>query len=123
MPATRSLTARIAAFESAPWVVPALFALALVSRLVFVVLLPQDPVSDGEWYMVRAAEMARGMGYQEAGHPTAFWPVGYPALLAGSMMLVGPGLFGPLLVNLVSVAVILGAIVVIFIARHFFHLV
>ena len=111
MAATRSLSARIATIETAPWVVPALFALALLLRLAMLVLLPQDPVSDGEWYMVRAAELARGMGYQEAGHPTAFWPVGYPALLAGSMLLFGPGLFGPLLVNLVSVAMILGAIV------------
>lgn len=111
MSATRSLSTRIATFETAPWVVPALFVLALLLRLALLVLLPQNAVSDGEWYMVRAAEMARGMGYQEAGHPTAFWPVGYPALLAGSMLLFGPGLFGPLLLNLISVAVILGAIV------------
>ncbi|TPG54650.1 glycosyltransferase family 39 protein [Sphingomonas glacialis] len=111
MTASRSLGTRIAVFETSLWVVPALFALALLLRLALLVLLPQDAVSDGEWYIVRAAEMARGMGYQEAGYPTAFWPVGYPALLAGSMMLFGPGLFGPLLLNLVSVAVILGAIV------------
>ncbi len=108
----RTMTYRIAAFETARWVVPAIFALALGLRIALLVLLPQQAMSDGEWYMVRAAEMARGMGYQEAGHPTAFWPVGYPALLAGSMMLFGPGLFGPLLVNLVAVAVILGAILV-----------
>lgn len=111
MATTRSMSARIAIFETAPWVVPALFGLALLLRLGLLVLLPQHAVSDGEWYMVRAAEMARGMGYQEAGHPTAFWPVGYPALLAGSMLLFGTGLFGPLLLNLLSVAVILGAIV------------
>eukprot|EP01037_Dinobryon_pediforme_P038385 gene38385-46361_t len=108
MATTRSLSARIAAFETAPWVVPSLFALALLVRIALLVLVPQNAMSDGEWYMVRAAEMARGMGYQEAGHPTAFWPVGYPALLAGSMLLFGPGLFGPLLLNLISVAVILG---------------
>ncbi|MEG3175118.1 glycosyltransferase family 39 protein [Sphingomonas sp. RB3P16] len=107
---TRSLGERIALFETARWVVPAIIALALVLRLAMLLLLPQVASSDGEWYMVRAAEMARGMGYQEAGHPTAFWPVGYPALLAVSMMLFGPGLFGPLLLNLLSVAGILGAL-------------
>jgi 4-amino-4-deoxy-L-arabinose transferase-like glycosyltransferase len=106
----RPLSERIAAFETTRWVVPAIFALALALRLAAMWWLPQLPVSDGEWYMVRAAEMARGMGYQEAGYPTAFWPVGYPALLAGVMLLFGPGLFGPLLLNLISVAVILGVI-------------
>lgn len=108
----RALSGKVAAFETARWVVPGIFALALGFRILMLLLLPQHAVSDGEWYMVRAAEMARGMGYQEAGHPTAFWPIGYPALLAGSMMLFGPGLFGPLLVNLVSVVVILGAMLV-----------
>lgn len=107
----RTLSARLTAFETAPWVVPALFALALGVRVAVVLLLPQQAVSDGEWYMVRAAEMARGMGYQEAGHPTAFWPVGYPALIAGSMLLFGPSPFGPILLNLLAAAVILGAIV------------
>ncbi len=103
------LAARLTMLEHARWVVPAIFALALVVRLALLLLLPQLAVSDGEWYMVRAAEMARGLGYQEAGHPTAFWPVGYPALLAGSMILFGPGLFGPLLINLLATAAILGA--------------
>lgn len=57
--------------------------------------------------MARAAEMAQGMGYQENGHPTAFWPVGYPALLAASMWLFGPGLAGPVILNLIAAAAIL----------------
>lgn len=99
-------------FETDRRVVAALFALMLLARVALLVLLPQQAMSDGEWYMVRAAEMARGMGYQEAGHPTAFWPVGYPALLAASLWLFGPGLLGPLLVNLVAAAVILAAMLV-----------
>lgn len=108
-----TLTTRWTAwFESDRRVVPALFALMLLVRLAMLVLLPQQAMSDGEWYMVRAAEMARGMGYQEAGHPTAFWPVGYPALLAASLWLFGPGLLGPLLVNLLSSTAILAAMLV-----------
>ncbi|WP_404368966.1 glycosyltransferase family 39 protein [Sphingomonas sp. MMS24-J45] len=106
----RGLAGRLAVFEAGRWIVPAIFALALGLRIAALLLVPQFPVSDGEWYMVRAAEMARGMGYQEAGHPTAFWPVGYPGLLAGSMILFGPGLLGPLLANLASTALILWAI-------------
>lgn len=94
----------IAAFGASRWTVPALFALAIGLRLALALLLPQHPYSDGDWYMTRAAEMARGMGYQEAGMPTAYWPVGYPALLAASMAIVGPGLVGPILLNLIAVA-------------------
>lgn len=101
----RGPTYRIAA---APWVVPALFALTLGMRLALILLWPQTPFSDGAWYLLRAEEMARGMGYQEAAHPTAFWPVGYPALLALSIRAVGVA--GPLLVNLAGAAATLGLI-------------
>ncbi len=94
----------------ARWVVPALFVLAIALRLAFVLAFPQVPSSDGEWYLVRAAEMARGMGYQEAGHPTAFWPVGYPALLAASLWLCGPSLAGPIALNLIAAAAILALV-------------
>lgn len=97
----------IATVEGAAWVVPAIFALALVLRLLLLVLVPQQPMSDGLWYMDRAGEMARGMGFQEGGRPTAFWPVGYPAALAGSMLVVGPGTFGPIALNLAGAAAIL----------------
>lgn len=93
-----------AAFAMSRWTTPAIVAAAIGLRLAVILLLPQQPYSDGEWYLVRAAEMARGMGYQEAGVPTAFWPVGYPAMLAASMMLFGPGLAGPLILNLIAVA-------------------
>lgn len=90
-----------------PWVVPAIFLLALGLRIALMLFFPQEPRSDGEFYMLRAAEMARGMGYQEAGHPTAFWPVGYPALLALAMSVVGPGMVGPMFLNLAAAALIL----------------
>ncbi|HEX8194091.1 MAG TPA: glycosyltransferase family 39 protein [Allosphingosinicella sp.] len=91
-------------FAEARWIVPAIFAVAIALRLLVILLLPTTPVSDGQFYMERAAEMAAGLGYQEDGHPTAFWPVGYPALLAGSMMVFGPNLVGPLLLNLLAAA-------------------
>lgn len=105
-----TLAERLDGIERARWVVPALFALAIGLRLAMVLLLPQVPMSDAEWYVVRAGEMVRGLGYQEAGHPTAFWPVGFPALLAASMWLFGGSLVGPMIVNLVSAAVIFGLV-------------
>lgn len=90
-------------FATSPHTVPAIAALALVLRLLSVVLVPIQPDSDALWYLQRAGEMAEGAGYQEAGHPTAFWPVGYPALLAASMTVFGPSLFGPILLNLAAV--------------------
>jgi 4-amino-4-deoxy-L-arabinose transferase-like glycosyltransferase len=93
-----------AGFAEARWVVPAIFAGGLLLRLALILLLPQTPVSDGAFYFERAAEMAAGLGYQEEGHPTAFWPVGYPALLAGTMMLFGENLFGAMLLNLLAAA-------------------
>ncbi len=94
----------------ARWIVPSLFVLAIGLRLAVVLAFPQTPSSDGEWYLVRAAEMARGLGYQEAGHPTAFWPVGYPALLAVSLWLCGPSLAVPIALNLIAAAAILALV-------------
>lgn len=97
----------LARFEQSRWTVPALLALAIALRLAFILAFPMEPDSDGAWYMERAAEISAGIGYQEAGHPTAFWPVGYPAAAALSMMVFGPGLPGPLILNLISAAAIL----------------
>ncbi|RSY88709.1 hypothetical protein DAH66_04470 [Sphingomonas koreensis] len=91
-------------FTTSPRIVPAIFAVALTLRILSVVFLPIEPDSDALWYLLRAGEMAEGGGYQESGHPTAFWPVGYPALLAASMTIFGPSLFGPILLNLAAVA-------------------
>jgi 4-amino-4-deoxy-L-arabinose transferase-like glycosyltransferase len=98
------------AFAERRWVVPALFALALGLRLLLILLLPQQPASDGAFYFSRAVGLANGHGYSESGLPTAFWPVGYPALLAATMLLFGPSLLGPMLLNLVASAAILGLI-------------
>jgi len=107
--ATRTRAGRtwVGAFETARWVVPAIFALAIGLRLLLMIVMPQQPMSDGLWYMDRAHEMARGLGFQEQGRPTAFWPVGYPAALAASMIVAGPSLLGPMALNLAAAAAIL----------------
>lgn len=94
----------------AGWIVPALFALTVGTRLALILLWPQTPFSDGEWYLLRATELARGMGYQEAGHPTAFWPVGFPAVLAAAIGATGSAAVGTALVNLSAAAATLALI-------------
>lgn len=81
------------------WII---IAIGLAVRAGLMLTLPQAPFSDGAYYLDRARELSAGLGYVEEGHPTAFWPVGYPALLAGIMMLLGPSLLGPLLLNLAA---------------------
>ena len=81
--------------------------LGVALRLLLIVMLPQSPFSDGAWYVDRANEIAAGLGYQEGGHPTAFWPAGYPLMLAAMMRVSGPGLQGALLLNLVAAGVLI----------------
>jgi 4-amino-4-deoxy-L-arabinose transferase-like glycosyltransferase len=97
----------VRAFAERPWVVPALFALAFGLRALLIILLPQVPYSDGAFYFGRALGLASGEGYSEAGHPTAYWPIGYPAMLAGTMLVFGKSLLGPMLLNLASAMAIL----------------
>jgi 4-amino-4-deoxy-L-arabinose transferase-like glycosyltransferase len=61
----------------------------ILARLAVILLIPVDPVSDANWYFTRARELSEGLGYQERGHPTAYWPVGYPAFLAGLFSVFG----------------------------------
>lgn len=82
----------------------AIVALGVALRLLLIVALPQSPYSDGAWYVERARELAAGLGYQEGGHPTAFWPAGYPVLLSVTMRAFGPSLVGAMLCNLVAAA-------------------
>ena len=100
--ASRSLSAGYAWFQSAPQAVPAILLLALLLRVAVIAAFPIQPHGDSLWYLHRATEMARGLGFQEAGLPTAFWPVGYPALLGAAIALLGPSMLAPLLLNLVA---------------------
>jgi 4-amino-4-deoxy-L-arabinose transferase-like glycosyltransferase len=61
-----------------------LVSVALVARLAWVAALPtRRPVFDERQYIAHATRLAEGKGYtDDAGRPTAYWPVGYPALLS-----------------------------------------
>jgi len=84
------------------WALPAIIALAILLRLAVMLIWPQAPFSDGTFYMKRGAELAAGLGYQEGGFATAFWPVGQAFLVALGIKLAGPGLAGILAINLLA---------------------
>jgi 4-amino-4-deoxy-L-arabinose transferase-like glycosyltransferase len=60
-------------------------AVALVLRVAWCIAAAREPAGlhDPGFYRALAAQLADGDGYVLAGEPTAYYPVGYPALLAG----------------------------------------
>lgn len=94
-------------FLMSPRFVGATLALGLIIRLTIALALPVDQFSDSAWYALRASELAGGMGYQEGGHPTAYWPVGWPAVLASIHWLIGSMDWAVLSINLSSSLVIM----------------
>lgn len=66
--------------------------LAGLIRLAWVATIHAVPVSDYLFYYQTGASLAAGHGYTILGHPTAFFPVGYPAFLAGLFTLFGTSL-------------------------------
>src|SRR4051795_11062609 len=76
------------------------FAVFALTRLSLLVLLHIEPASDASWYHARAIDIDDGLGYQESGYPTAFWPVGWPAALAMFYMLAGANPINGCIANL-----------------------
>jgi 4-amino-4-deoxy-L-arabinose transferase-like glycosyltransferase len=63
--------------------------LGAVVRLVWVLAATADPTADFAWYDLRARGIAAGDGFVVDGEPTAYWPVGWPAFLAGFYAVLG----------------------------------
>jgi len=81
----------------------AVYALALIARLGWAIFDDAKPISDASWYHQTAQLIATGQGYTVNGHPTAYWPVGYSAVLGGVYALFGASpLAGRLLNALLS---------------------
>jgi 4-amino-4-deoxy-L-arabinose transferase-like glycosyltransferase len=92
--------------------IPACIMIGLFVRLAVAVLFPVEPASDSRWYVARANEIASGEGYQEGGFPTAYWPVGWPALLALGIRLLGNWEIAVVIINLLSAAAIMMSLIV-----------
>jgi 4-amino-4-deoxy-L-arabinose transferase-like glycosyltransferase len=75
-------------------------------RLPWVLFVRHGLVWDSTFYFFTAKAIAAGHGYAIHGHPTAFFPVGWPALLGLVFAVTGPSLIALMVVNLVLWAVI-----------------
>ena len=96
----------ITAIRQGRWVL-LLVCTALSARVLWcAALASRQPQFDERHYLALAANLAAGKGYvDEAGHPTAYWPVGYPVVLAASYRLLGQSpMTGILLQVLVGIA-------------------
>ncbi len=67
----------------------AVFVLNVALRGVFVALTHGPQRSDFAFYLRSARLLAEGRGYQLQGHPTAFWPVGWPLFLSAVFRVFG----------------------------------
>ena len=79
----------------------ALVVLSVAARLPWVLLAHSGPFSDYFFYYLGAKSIAAGHGYAVLGHPTAFFPVGWPAFLGGLFLITGPSYAAVKAVNLV----------------------
>jgi 4-amino-4-deoxy-L-arabinose transferase-like glycosyltransferase len=83
---------------------------ALVLRVIWFALCPNQPVSDQATYHRAASGLAAGLGYIEPdGTPANLWPVGYPALLGAAYWLFGAHYATAFALNiLISLALVWG---------------
>ncbi|MBX6353937.1 MAG: glycosyltransferase family 39 protein [Thermoflavifilum sp.] len=62
----------------------------LVLRFLWLSYMHPPQVSDFAWYFTHAVQLARGEGYVWNGHPTAYWPIGWPFFLSLFIRVFGP---------------------------------
>jgi 4-amino-4-deoxy-L-arabinose transferase-like glycosyltransferase len=85
-----------------------LLTAALGLRLLGLLLIEWQPVSDAAWYHTAAMGLAEGRGYQVGGEATAAFPIGYPAWLAGWYALLGAKVGWGQFANLLLSGLIIG---------------
>ncbi|HEY5160590.1 MAG TPA: glycosyltransferase family 39 protein, partial [Gaiellaceae bacterium] len=89
------------------WVldIAALALLSVLARLPWVLLVHGRATSDSYFYYLSARAISEGHGYAIMGHPTAFFPIGWPAFLAGLFLITGPSIAAIKAANLVLWAI------------------
>ena len=99
-PARRSWVSKLAARRAWLVDVSAVTVLSVLVRLPWLLIVHPVPVSDTRFYYFSATSIAEGNGYQILGHPTAFFPVGWPAFLGGLFYFSGPSMLAIEVLNL-----------------------
>jgi 4-amino-4-deoxy-L-arabinose transferase-like glycosyltransferase len=89
-----------------PRFIPVCFFCYMAGRIAILFVSPLAQSHDTLWYYERASDIASGAGYSEGGVPTAFFPVGWPGLLAGIFMITGPSVLAGQIVNLFFAALV-----------------
>lgn len=79
-------------------------------RLPLLIFIRHGIVWDTTYYYSAAKSMAAGHGYSILGHPTAFFPVGWPMFLGALFLFTGPSIWAILVINVVLWAVISGLV-------------
>lgn len=89
----------------------AVVAAGVVARIAWAAYATRTPVGlhDPALYRFLASSLARGDGYAYPDGPTAYYPVGYPAVLGASVKLLGDGLRSVVALNLAAAAVAVAA--------------
>ena len=66
-----------------PYSLTLIIILGTVLRVTYTLLYQPEPFADAAIFDERAQDMAQGFGYinPNLAQPTAYWPIGYPALL------------------------------------------
>jgi 4-amino-4-deoxy-L-arabinose transferase-like glycosyltransferase len=88
--------------------VMAVFLAALVLRLLWIYRVHPVPESDFAWYRNQAIQIIHGQGYSLDGHPTAYFPIGFPLFLAGVYWLFGAHWLTGVLANVILSAATAG---------------
>ncbi|HEX7479663.1 MAG TPA: glycosyltransferase family 39 protein [Polyangiales bacterium] len=101
---------RESARSPAALTLPRVLVIAVALRVAWLLLCPNEPVSDQYQYHALAKAIAEGRGYVEpTGAPAGLWPVGYPALLAAVYVVFGPHYLVSYLANIaLGVALVAG---------------
>ena len=92
-----------------------LLILNVALRATWVVLLHPAPQSDFSFYFNAAARLAAGGGYTMNGHPTAYWPIGWPLVLSAFFRVFGAHLWVALALQVLLCSAIAG---VVFLIAH-----
>lgn len=85
-------------------------AVSALVRLPWVILVKHGNVWDSTFYYFTAKSIAAGHGYAILGHPTAFFPVGWPAFLGIAFAITGPSVWTIIVLNVVLWAITAGLV-------------
>ncbi len=94
----RSVATRI--LES-KYLIPTCFIGSTLLRLIWILIFDPAPKADSYYFYSSAVSIAEGNGYMMFGRQTAYWPVGYPAVLGITFYLFGKSLFAAKILNII----------------------